>query len=147
VGGDKASRIVVCDHPSFRNRLVAALADERDIELVADVDDVDQLWPVLRECSADVVLLDVDRAGGLAAVADAAAETSIVAVSGSDEPELVQRVLQAGALGCVHRDAADHEVLRLLRRALDGMTAMTGESALRVAESLRRDRHRALGLG
>jgi hypothetical protein len=40
-----------------------------------------------------------------------------------DKPALVQRVL-----------------LRLLRRALDGMTAITGEHALRVAESLRRRR-------
>jgi hypothetical protein len=31
-------------------------------------------------------------------------------------------------------------MLRLLRRALDGMTAVTGEHALRVAESLRRRR-------
>jgi DNA-binding NarL/FixJ family response regulator len=140
-----ASRIVLCDEGSaFRGRLQAALAAEDDIEIVGDVTEVAELQPLLAECPADVVVLDIDGAGGLpavATVAEVAAETSVVVVSGCDEPELVQRVLQAGALGCVHRNAASDEMLRLLRRALDGMTAVTGDSALRMAESLRRQRH------
>jgi hypothetical protein len=115
-----ASPIVLCDHDaSFRGRLVAALEDEGegDLELVGDVTRVAELRPLLATCPAAVVV-----------------------VSGCDEPALVQRVLQAGALGCLRRDTASDGMLRMLRRALDGMTAVTGEHALRVAESLRRRR-------
>lgn len=137
-----ASRIVLCDEgSSFRGRLVEALAGERDLEIVGDVTQVAELQPLLAVCPADVVLLDIDGDDGLfGCLADVAAETSVVVVSGCDEPALVQRVLQAGALGCLHCDTGSDEMLRLVRRALDGMTAITGEQALRVAESLRRQR-------
>jgi len=142
--GSMASRIVLCDHDaSFRGRLVAALEDEGegDLELVGDVTRVAELQPLLATCPADVVVLDIDGDDGrLGVLVDVAAETNVVVVSGCDEPALVQRVLQAGALGCLRRDTASDEMLRMLRRALDGMTAVTGEHALRVAESLRRRR-------
>jgi two-component system, NarL family, response regulator DesR len=136
-----ASRIVLCDESStFHGRLAAAVEGEGDLEIVGNVRRVAELQPLLASCPADVVLLDIDGDDGLPAVADVAAEANVVVVSGCDEPGLVQQVLQAGALGCLHRDAASDEMLRLLRRALDGMTAITGEHALRVAESLRRRR-------
>ena len=92
---------------------------------------------LLATCPADVVVLDIDGDDGLPAVADVAAEVGVVVVSGCDEPGLVQQVLQAGALGCLRRDSASDE---MLRRVLDGMTAITGEHALRVAESLGQQR-------
>jgi len=101
---------------------------------------VAELRALLATCPADVVVLDIDGDDGLPAVADVAAEAGVVVVSGCDEPGLVQRVLQAGALGCLRRESASDGMLRLLRGALDGMTAITGEHALRVAESLRQQR-------
>jgi DNA-binding NarL/FixJ family response regulator len=140
-----ASRIVLCDEgSSFRGRLVAALAGESDLEIVADVTRVAELRPVLAACPADVVVLDIDGDDGrLGVLGDVAAENNVIAVSGCDEPALVQRVLQAGALGCLRRDTTSDEMLRMLRRALDGMTAITGEHALQLAESLRRQRSAA----
>lgn len=138
------TRIVVCDdHPMFRGGLVAALADEDDLELAGEAGSLAELDRVLSTIGAavDLVLLDVELPDGPAtpAIADLAARTGVLVISAHDDPALVRHALQAGALGYVRKDAAPDEVLRLVRRAATGRTALSGEMALRVAESLRRD--------
>ena len=89
----------------------------------------------------DLVLLDVDLPDGTGvdAVAEVAAITSVVMISAHDEPNLVRRAMQEGALGYIRKDADPLELLRLVHRAAEGKTALSGDMALRVAESLRRD--------
>jgi DNA-binding NarL/FixJ family response regulator len=132
-----ASRIIFCDrHSAFRS----GLDDERDLELVGEATSVAGAWRLLDDQPADVVLLGIEVAGGPSAIADMGAEASVIVISESDEPAVARHALQAGALGCMGRDTAPSEALRLVRRALDGMTAMTGDTALRMAELFRQDR-------
>ena len=135
-----ATRIVICDdHPLFRGGLAAALAAEPDLAVVAEVGTLAELHRVLPTVTADLVLLDVDLPDGSGdeAVAELAATTTVLVLSAHDQPELVRRVMQDGAIGFVRKDTEPTELLRLLRRAAEGRTALSGDMALRVAESLR----------
>jgi RNA polymerase sigma factor (sigma-70 family) len=137
------TRIVVCDdHPMFRTGLVAALGEESDLQLVGEAGSLAQLRGLLAEggVETDLVLLDVELPDGNAAtaVAELAARAAVVMISAHDDPVLVRRALQDGALGYIRKDAEPEEVLRLVRRAASGKTALSGDMALRVAESLRR---------
>jgi two-component system nitrate/nitrite response regulator NarL len=141
-----AIRIIVCDdHPVFRAGLVAALAQEPDLDVVGEAGSLPELRRHLDRTGADLVLLDVDVPDGPAvdAVAEVAGEASVVMISANDHADLVRRALRDGALGYIHKDADPAEVLRLVRRAVEGKTALSADMALRLAESLRLQRDRA----
>jgi RNA polymerase sigma factor (sigma-70 family) len=141
-----AMRIIVCDdHAVFRAGLVTALAQERDIDVVGQAASLAELRRRLARAGADLVLLDVEQADGpaAAAVADVAREAAVVVMSADDDAELVRRSLRDGALGYIRKDAEPAEVLRLVRRAAEGKTALSADMALRLAESLRLQRDRA----
>jgi RNA polymerase sigma factor (sigma-70 family) len=140
-----AIRIIVCDdHPVFRAGLVAALASEPDIDVVGEVGSLAGMRRRLTGTGADLVLLDVELPHGDAvdAVAEVAADCAVVMISAHDHADLVRRALRDGALGYIRKDAEPSEVLRLVRRAAEGNTALSADGALRLAESLRRRRDR-----
>ncbi len=137
-----ATRILVCDdHPVFRGGLVAALEAEPDLEVVAQAGSLAELRRHLAAAPADLVLLDVDLpdGDGDAVVSELATRAPVVMLSAHDQPALVRRAMQDGALGYIRKDAEPTELLRLVRRAAEGKTALSGDMALRLAESLRRD--------
>jgi two-component system, NarL family, response regulator DevR len=137
-----ATRIVVCDdHPMFRTGLAAAIAEEPDLDLAGEAGSLAQLRRVVAETPTDLILLDVELPDGSGAtsVGEFAARASVVMISAHDDPVLVRQTLHDGALGYIRKDAEPEEVLRLVRRAADGKTALSGDMALRVAEALRRE--------
>jgi RNA polymerase sigma factor (sigma-70 family) len=141
-----AIRIIVCDdHPGFRAGFVAALAREPDIDVIGEAASLAELRDRLARTGADLVLLDVELSDGPAvdAVAEVTGETSVVITSANDHADLVRRALRDGALGYIRKDAEPAEVLRLVRRAAEGRTALSADMALRLAESLRLQRDRA----
>lgn len=136
------TRILVCDdHPVFRGGLAAALEAEGDFEIVGQVGSLTDLRAALPTVHADLVLLDVELPDGLGidAVPEVLAVAAVVMISAHDDPNLVRRAIQEGALGYIRKDADPLELLRLVRRAAEGKTALSGDMAVRVAESLRRD--------
>jgi DNA-binding NarL/FixJ family response regulator len=145
-----AIRIIVCDdHPAFRAGLVAALAQERDLDVVGEAGSLEELRRHLARTGADLVLLDVEMPDGSAvdAVAEVAGGTSVVMISAHDDADLVRRALRDGALGYIRKDAEPAEVLRLVRRAAEGKTAQRRHGATpgRVAAPPARPRHGRAG--
>ena len=137
-----ATRILVCDdHPVFRGGLAAALEAEDDLEVVGEVGSIAELREGLAAGAADLVLLDVDLPDGSGdtVVAEVAGHAHVVMLSAHDQPNLVRRAMQDGAVGYIRKDAEPTELLRLVRRAAEGKTALSGDMALRLADSLRRD--------
>lgn len=137
-----ATRVLICDdHPMFRGGLAAAIGAEDDLCVVAEVGTIAELRRALDDRAADLVLLDVDLPDGSGSdvVAEVAASSTVVMISAHDAPGLVRRAMEDGALGYIRKDADPVEVLRLVRRAASGKTALSSEMAMRVAESLRRD--------
>lgn len=137
-----ATRIVICDdHPLFRGGLVAALEAEDGFEVVGHVGTLDELRSMIAEAKADLVLLDLELpdGSGLDLVETVASTATVVMISAHDDPELVRRAMNEGAVGWIRKDSDPVELLRLVGRAAEGKTALSGEMALRVADSLRRD--------
>ncbi|MBI2706626.1 MAG: response regulator transcription factor [Actinobacteria bacterium] len=135
------TRILICDdHPMFRGGLAAALGDEPDFEICGQVGSLAEVRVAVVDSRPDLVLLDVDLPDGRGtdAVAEVAASTSVVMISAHDDPAIVRRAMQDGALGYIRKDAEPLDLLRLVRKAAEGKTALSGEMALRVADSLRR---------
>ena len=136
------TRILICDdHPLFRGGLAAALAAEPDLEIVGQVGSLEELRAAAATVAPDLVLLDVDLPDGSGAdcVEEIAGVATVVMISAHDDPELIRRAMQDGAVGYIRKDSEPVELLRLVHRAAEGKTALSGDMALRVAESLRQD--------
>lgn len=140
-----ATRVLICDdHPLFRGGLAAALRAEDDFEIAAEVGSLAELGDALESGDAgavDLVLLDIDLPDGrgVDVVAELVGRVAVIMLSAHDEPALVRRAMQDGARGFIRKDSDPRELLRLVRRGAEGKTALSGDMALRVADSLRRD--------
>lgn len=137
-----STRILICDdHPVFRGGLAAALADEPDLDIVGQVGSLAELRAELADVAPDLVLLDIDLPDGRGtdAVTEVAAVATVVMISAHDEPDLIRQSMQDGAIGYIRKDSDPVDLLRLVHRAAEGKTALSGDMALRVAESLRED--------
>ena len=123
-------RLMVCDdHDMVRTALVRALQADGRCSVVAEAADGDQLARALEVApDVDVLLLDLSlgREGvtaGVQAIERSRAarpDLPIVALSMHDEPELVRRVLQAGARGYVTKDSSIDVLQDAISQAYQG---------------------------
>ncbi len=136
-----ATKILICDdHPMFRGGLAAALANEEDLEVCGQVGSLGELRESGELSAADLVLLDVELPDGKGTevISEIAASVAVVMISAHDDPHVVRKAMQDGALGYIRKDTEPVDLLRLVRRAAEGKTALSGDMAIRVADSLRR---------
>ncbi|MBL7257617.1 response regulator transcription factor [Paractinoplanes lichenicola] len=119
-------RILVAeDMPIIRKALVALLALEPDLEVVADVDRGDAIVPTALDVHPDVALLDIDLPGRSGI--DAAEELHrrlpgcrIVILTGLGQPGHLLRALSAHVRGFVVKDAPVETLIDGLRRVAAG---------------------------
>jgi len=93
--------IIVDDHPVVRFGVKQMLSSTEDIEVVADMDDVDSLLRVLKDTDADILLLDLELehttgVEALRLVRENAPGTKVIIYTSHDEED---RIVQAAELG------------------------------------------------
>ena len=129
-------KLLICDDSDEARRLVrTVLADHPEIEIVGEAADGETAVALAAELAPDVVLMDIGMAGldGIEATRKIRAdrpETRVVAFTGLDDEETVQRMLEAGATSFVVKGAPLWE----LERALQGAS----QPLLRLAHTLAR---------
>ncbi|WP_017569385.1 response regulator transcription factor [Nocardiopsis halotolerans] len=113
------------DMHMIRGALMALLAMEPDIEVVADVSSGDAVVPAALEHRPDVAVLDVQMPGvdGIEAAAEIlgrmpGCRTLILTQIG--RPEVLRRALAAGARGFMMKDAPPAELADAIRRVAAG---------------------------
>ena len=101
------SLIVADDHPLFRSALTSALMAKIDDLVIAQAGDLDSTLEHLHSDSEfDLLLLDLNMPGsgdlyGLIRIRKDFPEVPVAVISGSDDSEVVARVIEAGALGFI----------------------------------------------
>jgi DNA-binding NarL/FixJ family response regulator len=141
------ARVVIADdHELARTGLRGMLNGEPDLEVVGEASTGQQAVNLCRRLRPDVALMDVrmPELDGLAATRIIKAEspgTAVVMVTMHENPEYLLEALRAGAAGYVLKDATHEEVLRTIRRVVDGEALLTPEIASRLL--VRRVREKA----
>jgi two-component system response regulator DesR len=144
-------RLLLADDQALvRGALVALLALEPDLEVVAEVGRGDEVVDAARRARPDVVLMDVDMPGldgisAAAAVRAAVPSCRVLVVTTFGRPGYLQRAMAAGASGFVVKDTparrlADavrrvHQGLRVVDPALAAETLAVGPSPLSARET------------
>jgi two-component system, NarL family, response regulator DesR len=123
------------DQALVRGALVALLALEPDIEVVADVGRGDEVVPAALVSHPDVALLDIEMPGldGLAAARQlraAAPRCRVVMLTTFGRPGYLRRAMEAGATGFLLKDTPASELAAAVRRVARGQRVVDQALAL-----------------
>jgi NarL family two-component system response regulator LiaR len=141
-----ATRVIIADdHELSRTGLRGMLTGEPYLEVVGEAATGQQAVTLCRRLRPDVALMDVrmPELDGLAAtriIKEESPRTAVVMVTMHENPEYLLEALRAGAAGYVLKDATHEEVLRTIRRVVDGEALLTPEIASRLLVRLVREK-------
>lgn len=127
--------ILAEDMHLVRGALVALLAYEEDIEIVAEVDRGDKILPSALEHRPDVAVLDIALPGkdGLVAAGelhDELPECGVLILTGVGTPGLLKRALDVHVRGFMAKDAPPGHLADAIRRVADGERVIDSELAI-----------------
>jgi DNA-binding NarL/FixJ family response regulator len=144
---------IVEDHPATAEGLAALLDKEPELSVVGTAPDLGRARALIRLRAPDVVLCDVELAGGgrgfelLGDTSDAEATVpAIVYLSSYDYPAFYALALERGAAGYLLKTAPISEIVRAIRRAAAGDTTFDVAAVARVTGSRRSPSEREVGV-
>lgn len=136
-------KVILCDdHALIRRGIRDTLSDAADIEVVGEAGDYGELRALLREVTADVLVLDINLPGrsGLdvmhALKEDGSHPMRVLVVSMFPEDQYAIRALRAGAYGYVNKASDTRQIVDAVRMVSQGRKYITPEIAQMLAESL-----------
>lgn len=138
---DKIRVIVADDHAVVRKGVRDYLADEADIEVVAEAGDGAEALAQVAALQPDVVLLDIQmpNVSGVEAVGRIKARHPVVKIlilTSFDSDPYIFTLLKAGINGYLLKTAGPDELVRAVRAVYQGRSVLGAEVMQRVVESL-----------
>jgi DNA-binding NarL/FixJ family response regulator len=123
-----STRIVIADdHPLFRGALRQAVSTALQDTDISEVGSLEALTEALATASsdADLILLDLTMPGvqgfsGLLFLRADHPELPVIVVSANDDPAVIRRCIECGALGFLPKTADVEQMGEAIRAVLDG---------------------------
>jgi len=131
--------LIVDDHPVVRTGLAAVIAQEPDLELVAEAENGARAVALFRDHQPDVVLMDLRMPAmdGVEAIRTITADypaARILALTTYEGDGDIRRALEAGACGYLLKDMLLTEVITAVRAVHRGERVIPTVVAVRLAE-------------
>jgi DNA-binding NarL/FixJ family response regulator len=131
--------LAVDDHPLVRKGIASILANESDMELVAEAGNGREAVEMFEQKHPDVVLMDLrmpqmDGIEATRAIRQADPEARIIALTSYDGDQDIYRALEAGVRGYMLKEMVHTEVVRAIRTVCSGKRLMPPEVAERLSE-------------
>jgi DNA-binding NarL/FixJ family response regulator len=138
-GRNKATVLIVDDHPLFRRSVRAVLEDESDFEVVGEASNGIEAVKLADEMRPSVILMDITmpELDGLEATRQIKAEHPEIAVLvltiHNDEQHALE-ILQAGAAGYLTKSAYGDEIVSAIRGVISGEMVLSPTIGKRLLE-------------
>jgi len=131
--------LVADDHPVVRTGLAAVIAQEADLELVAEAENGARAVALFRDHQPDVVLMDLrmpvmDGVEAIRAITAQYPAARILALTTYEGDGDIRRALEAGARGYLLKDMLLTEVITAVRAVHRGERVIPTAVAVRLAE-------------
>ena len=125
--------MVVDDHGMVRRGLVAYLEEEPDLELVGEAADGEEAVQLCEQLLPDVILMDLvmPELGGVDATRSIRKrwpQVQVIALTSFQDKELVQEVLQAGAISYLLKNVSGSNLVEAIRAAYAGRATLAPEA-------------------
>lgn len=138
------SVVLADDHPLFRDGVAKTLANEPDIEVMAQAGDAASAIELTQEYLPDIVLLDVSMPGGGLTAAEQIAKSCpvvrIIMLTVAEDEEIVHKALEIGASGYVLKGVSAPELVSIVRNVSAGEAYITPSLAATLLQSNRQSR-------
>jgi DNA-binding NarL/FixJ family response regulator len=143
-----ARLLIADDHDLVREGLRAVLSGEDDLEVVGEAKDGREALRMCRSLSPDLVLMDVrmPKSDGLEAtraIKEEMPEVSVMMVTMHENPDYLLEAIRAGAAGYILKDAEGERLVGAVRRTLNEESPLDEELAMRLLQSLAREKERS----
>ncbi len=135
MSGEKCIRVlIVDDHAIVRSGLEDFILAYDDLELVGQAGSGEEAVRLCPELQPDVVLMDLvmpkmDGAAATKAIRTACPQIQVIALTSFEQQDLVQRALQAGAIGYLLKNISAGELAAAIRAAAAGRPTLAPEAA------------------
>lgn len=132
--------LVADDHPAIRTGLAAVIAQERDLDLVAEAENGARAVALFREHQPDVVLMDLrmpvmDGVEAIRTIASESPAAGILALTTYEGDADIRRALEAGARGYLLKDMLLTEIITAVRAVHGGERVIPTVVATRLAKA------------
>jgi NarL family two-component system response regulator LiaR len=130
---DKIRLLIVDDHKVVRNGLQVFISLYDDIEVVGEARNGQQAVEQCATHQPDVVLMDMvmpvmDGPTATRLIREQFPQVQVVALTSFDEEEIVQRAIEAGAVGYLYKDVEEDELIDAIRSAREGRPVLAPEA-------------------
>ena len=128
------SVLVVDDHIMVRRGLASLLAAYADMQLAGEAPDGEAGVLMYEHCKPDVVLMDMmmphmDGVAAIIKIRERHPDAKIIALTSFESDDLVQRALQAGAIGYLLKNVSADDLVKAVRAAQHGKRTLAPEAA------------------
>ncbi|UCF62501.1 MAG: response regulator transcription factor [Anaerolineaceae bacterium] len=141
----KPIRVMIVDeHDMVRRGLIAFLKVKPDLELVAEARNGEEAIQVCEEVQPDVILMDLkmpvmDGVTATRIIRERWPGVQVIALTSFQEKELVQEVLQAGAISYLLKNVTVDELADAIRAAYAGKATLAPEATQVLIQASRED--------
>jgi two-component system, NarL family, response regulator LiaR len=134
--------MIVDDYAIVRSGLATFLMAFEDMELVGEAANGEQALKLCSQVKPDVVLMDLampdmDGVTCTRLIREQCPDIQILALTSFKEQELVQGVLQSGAIGYLLKDVSADELANAIRAAYAGKPTLAPEAAQMLIQAVR----------
>lgn len=134
------SVLVVDDHELVRTGICRMLADQVDINVIGQAESGEEALTLAREHHPNIILLDVNMPGigGIETtrrLVQTIPDTRVIAVSGLAEEPYPSLILKAGAKGYITKGAPITEMVRAIKKVIQGGKYFSADIAEQLASS------------
>ena len=136
--------LIADDHPVIREGLVELLTRQKDMSVIGEAGDGEEVCQLYDKLSPDILLLDLrmPKKNGLEVLIELmsrrASKARIIVMSSYDSEQDICHALRAGAKGFLAKDAEPQQIQEAVRKVAEGESFIPPEIALKLAESISR---------
>jgi len=135
--------VVVDDHPVVRFGVRQMLTSGGNIEVVAELDDVDTLAEVLAENAVDIVLLDLELehthgVDALRVLREVSPDVRVIIYTSHDDEDRIVQAAELGVDGYLLKGCGQRELLDAVHSVHDGGTALESSVASKLMKHMNR---------